>query len=397
MTVNIEKSTAIGEIFAPKSKSAAHRMLISAAICSKKITVFGIENCDDVTATVGALKAIGCDIEYSADTAVINGITPVKEATVDCRESGSTLRFMIPICIALGIKVTFTGSERLFKRPLSVYEDIAREHGIKFIRNEYSLSVDGSFKSTDFTLSGGVSSQFISGLIFALCLMGRGGRINIIPPIVSSPYIDMTVQSVNRFGFSAKRVGNEILFSSEKHDTQDTFTVEGDWSNASFTDALNLLGGNVKITGLDENSLQGDRIYREHFLKFSQKPKIDISQTPDLGPILLAMMAHFHGGTLTGTSALRLKESDRGEAMRNELLKFGCELQINDDSVTVPDVALHSPIETLDPHNDHRICMALAVLCTRYGGKISSAQCVNKSYPGFWDDLKTLGIEILEE
>ena len=395
MTVYIKPSVACGEITAPPSKSISHRALIAAALTNGS-KVNNIAQSEDIKATIGALKTLGADIKINNNSAEIGGFIPQKAShcKIDAKESGSTLRFLIPLCMMCGKKVTFTGAKRLFQRDLSVYEKIAGEQGIVFLRTENSLTVNGCLKSGEYNVRGDISSQFISGLMFALPLLQDDSYIRFTTLPESRPYIDMTVKVLSSFGIVITPLENGYFIKGGQVYNTGEITVEGDCSNAAFLDAFNLLGGSVSVEGLAPETLQGDSIYKDIYKKIKSGGSFDLSDCPDLAPILFALAAHFKGGRFTGTARLRIKESDRAAAMRKELSKFGTKLTVKDNEVIVEESTLHAPKELLNSHNDHRIVMALSVLLSVCGGKIEGAEAVNKSYPEFFLDIKKIGIEV---
>ncbi len=396
MNIRIEKGKARGKVAAPPSKSMAHRLLIAAAMANGVSTVRGISDCADVHATLDCLKALGVRYERCGNDIKLFG-TDMREAQPQeplyCRESGSTLRFMIPVAALSGAAVTLCGEESLMRRPLGVYEELFAERGLSFERADLSVTVCGRLPSGEYSVSGGISSQFITGLIFALPLSGGNSKIKISPPIESRSYIDLTLSAINAFGISAAWSDEFTIEITGGEYTPCDVSVEGDWSGAAFTDALSLVGGQVEVTGLNDKSLQGDRVYREHFSSLSEGfAEIDITDCPDLGPILFAMAAAKHGARIKGTRRLKIKESDRAAAMAAELSKFGAEVDVRENEVIIPPCTLHKPTTALCGHNDHRIVMSLAVLLTLFGGEIEGAEAISKSYPEFFDDLGALGI-----
>ena len=399
MKVKIKKSTPKGTISAPPSKSMAHRMLICAGLSNGRSVIHSIAPSQDILATLDCLKALGANYTYKDNTVIIDGIYPVpsSEKTLYCRESGSTLRFFLPICLASGGKTTLFGSETLLKRPLSVYEDICQNQSIGFSNDGEKITVNGKLSGGEYTVPGNISSQFISGLLFTLPLLETDSIIKIIPPIESMSYIKMTIDALKTFGVVADWLnkttlsikGNQVFSPCKTY-------VEGDYSNSAFFMAMNYLGGNVLISGLNENTLQGDKVCKELFESLNEKSSaIDISDCPDLGPILFAFAAARNGGTFTGTKRLKIKESDRASAMANELKKFGVKVDVFEDTVIVNPLNFHAPDEVLSGHNDHRIVMALCVLLILVGGEIDGAEAVNKSMPDFFEYLKNLNINII--
>ncbi len=399
MIVNIKKSKAIGKVAAPPSKSAAHRALICGAL-SGGSRIENIEYSNDILATLDCLKALGAEVEKRGNTITLGALNPFasKEAVLDCRESGSTLRFMIPICMLSGSKITLKGSERLFARNLTIYEEIAKQNGILFDKGEDSLTVCGTLKSDDYKIAGNISSQFISGLLFALPLLSGDSTLEITGDYESEPYVDLTLKALSDFGIVIEKCDRVYKIKGNQKYTAQHITVEGDYSNAAFLDGFNLLGGDVTVTGLDENSLQGDRIYRQMYTDLkSDKKQFDLSNCPDLAPVMFALSAVYGGAHFTGTKRLKIKESDRASAMAQELAKFGIKVDVADNDVTVYSGELKAPTDVLCGHNDHRIVMALSLLCTLTGGSINEAESVAKSYPDYFSKIKSLGIVIENE
>lgn len=393
MTVYIKKGTARGTVKAPPAKSFAHRMLICAALADSPSVIRGIYESEDVLATVDCARALCADIDIDKKTA---SVVPSEGTGGDllCRESGSTLRFFIPLCLMSGQKRTLKGSARLFERPLGVYERLCREQGLTFEKDGGSVTVCGAPDLSRITVDGSVSSQFITGLMLAAPLTGKDSRITIQPPVVSRPYIDITRAVMKQFGVDTVFENeNTLLIPGAQRYRGCECEVEGDWSNAAFLYTLGAFGS-VRVTGLDRKSVQGDRVFPAQLRKLKKgAAKIDITDCPDNGPALIAAAAAFHGGTLTGTSRLAAKESDRGAAMAEELRKFGAEIAVYGDKIEISG-GIKAPAEPLYGHNDHRIVMALSVLLTLTGGELRGAGAVNKSYPGFFEDLEKLGIEV---
>lgn len=399
MKIKIEKGIARGRVCAPPSKSMAHRLLICAGLSDGECVVHGISDSEDMLATMDCLRALGVKCEKDGETVRVAGIDIRRAAApkqLNCRESGSTLRFFIPIALMTGMETVLAGSRRLMERPLSVYEELFLQRGIGFRKTEREIKICGNLQSGDFELDGNVSSQFVTGLLFALPLLDGDSRIVLRPPVESRSYIDMTLSALKLFGIEAEWQEENVLYiKGNQHYRAGEVFVEGDYSNAAFFAALNLLGGQVKIENLREDSLQGDRIYEELFEKLKRPgAEIDLSDCPDLGPVLFAAAAAKHGGKFTGTSRLKIKESNRGEAMAEELQKFGVTAEVLEKEVFISGQGLRKPEECLDGHNDHRIVMSEAVLLTQTGGIIDGAEAVAKSFPDFFQKLASLGIEV---
>ncbi len=399
MLIRIEKNKLSGAVAFPPSKSDSHRLLIAAALAEGESVIRGISKCDDVMATIESLRALGIDISISGDVATVKGID-IRKSYADkplyVNESGSTLRFLIPLALLNGEVTRFEGKERLFERPLGIYRDITLESGGRFDVEKNGLTISGKLSSGEYKVRGNVSSQFITGLLFALPLLEKDSRIIIQPPFESRPYVDMTVDTLRKFGIKVTfEDENTILISGRQKYIPHDDTVEGDWSAGAFLFALGHLHPEVKACGYNRDTLQGDSKCIEYLdvLKGGYS-RIDISDCPDLGPILFAMAAFFEGAEFTGTRRLLIKESDRCGAVAEELRKFGAEVVISENSVTVRGGNLHKPSEMIRGHNDHRIVMSMAVLCSIFGGKIEGAEAVKKSYPEFFEVMKNLGLRI---
>ena len=403
MKVTFKPAKLYGTVLAPPSKSMAHRMLICGGLAHKGTSVIqGISRSEDVTATLNCLKTLGAEYEKEGDTVTIKGIdirrsTPTKPLA--CNESGSTLRFFLPLCLLSGNEATLKGTEKLLSRPLSVYESICKEQQISYIKNKDSVSVKGVISAGDYKIPGNISSQFISGLLFALPLCEKDSTIDIIPPIESRSYLDLTIEALAEFGVVIEWQDERTLFIKGNQTYQPKNTsVEGDYSNAAFFDALRLFGHEVSVTGLSETSHQGDKAYLKCFELLSKgTPTIHIGDCPDLGPILMAIAAAKNGAVFTGTKRLKIKESDRGAAMASELAKFGVSVTVHEDSIVVYPLSFHAPTETLYGHNDHRIAMALATLLSMTGGTIDGAEAVKKSLPEYFERMKELGADLTSQ
>lgn len=402
MKVTIKRSTARGRITAPPSKSILHRYIICASLSEGQSTVDNVDLSKDIEASLNCAGALGAKTVIEGKKITISGMDknaitgPVR---FDCNESGSTMRFFMGIAMGLGCDSLFYGSETLLGRPMGIYEDICSDQGILFERYPDHIRISGKLKPGTFEVPGNISSQFITGLLFALPMLDKESTIRIIPPVESGSYIDLTLDALRLFGI-------EIISDSDyeyripggqRYTSTDT-VAEGDQSNAAFLDAFNLFGGDVKVEGLKDDSLQGDRVYSNLFEKLKgTEACIDISDCPDLGPVLMGVAALKNGAVFTGTKRLKIKESDRGSVMCMELSKMGVRTQMEEDRITVFKSDYHAPDTTVDSHNDHRIAMTFSVLLSVTGGMVDGAEAVKKSYPGFYDDISSLGIEIIRE
>lgn len=402
MIAEIHPGSAAGIVAAPPSKSMAHRLLICAGLSGGVSHIYGVDLNEDILATMDCLRALGASCTARGDRVTVRGADPRQarpEHALCCRESGSTLRFFIPLALMCNEDVTFTGTEKLLSRPLGVYAQLCAEQGFAFAQSKAQLQVRGRLEAGRFSLPGDVSSQFITGLLFALPLARGDSVISIIPPVESRSYVNLTLQALHAFGIRADWQDDTTLVipGNQQYQPRD-MVVEGDYSGAAFFAALNTLGSDITITGLLPDSLQGDKIYEKHLKSLAQgRPEIDLSDCPDLGPVLFAVAAAKHGAVFTGTRRLKIKESDRATAMAQELAPFGTEVTVEENRVVVNAKAFHAPNTLLCGHNDHRIVMSLAVLLTLTGGKIQGAQAVRKSFPDFFEKLRALGIEVIHE
>ena len=386
-----------GSIIAPPSKSMAHRYLIGAALSGQRCVLSGIDQSEDILATIDCLRALGAEVVIDGDTAVVDAprFMSGECSELECRESGSTLRFFAPLALCLGRRVTLKGAKRLFERPLDIYAELCAEKGFLFEKGEDSLVLCGALDGGDYSVRGDVSSQFITGLVFALTFLNKASAITVVPPFESKPYVDLTLDALRAFGADVRFVSEYKIEIKPAELHGRSCRIEGDHSNAAFLAAFGLVGSDVKVSGLDPYSLQGDRVYAEYFEQISKgRPTLDVSDCPDLAPVLIALAALRNGATLTHTQRLAAKESDRGAAMHEELVKLGGGLVLGDDCITIPKQTLRYSEKALDGHNDHRIVMALSVILSCLGGEIEGAEAVRKSYPAFFEDIKQLGAEV---
>ena len=398
MIANMKPCVLQGTIDAPPSKSMAHRYLIGAALSKGVSAIAGFDYSEDILASIDCLKALGAEITTDQDTVYVNPenfMNPSEKPVLKCRESGSTLRFFIPLALCLGAEVRLEGSTRLFERPLDVYEELCGSCGFTFEKGSNSVTLCGKLQSGEYKIRGDISSQFITGLIFALVHLGEEASIQIVPPFESRSYVDLTLSALQAFGADIA-FENEYLIKIRKSTLSSlTGRIEGDYSNAAFLDAFNHIGSKVEVGNLKKDSLQGDRVYGAYFEKLAEgTPTLDISNCPDLGPVLFAMAALKNGATFTGTDRLKAKESDRGLAMHEELQKLGGGLIFGDNRIIVPKQELENKGMTISGHNDHRIVMAMSIVLSKTGGTIEGIEAVRKSYPNFFEDIKGLGAKV---
>lgn len=401
--VTIAPGRAEGRAVAPPSKSMAHRWLIGSALAGGESIIRRLATSEDMLATSDCLRALGARVEgLENGSCTVRGLDgkpqgmPGRERHLYCRESGSTLRFLLPLCLLDGVRSVLHGTGRLLARPMGIYGELCRERGIFFEQNAETVTVCGRLTAGDYSMRGDVSSQFITGLLFALPLLEGDSRIRLTTHLESRSYLDLTVDALRTFGIRVEFVGEREIFipGGQRYRPVDA-TVEGDHSNAAFLGALNAVGGNVAIEGLREDSLQGDRVWRTHMAALAAgTPTVSLADCPDLGPVLMAVAAAGQGAVFTDAARLKIKESDRGAAMAAELAAFGVKSEISEDGsvIRVPGGMLRAPNRVLYGHNDHRIVMSLAVLCTLTGGSITDARAVAKSMPDFFEVLSSLGI-----
>lgn len=399
MKVIINKSKYSGTINVPSSKSYSHRYLIAAMLSENSSVVSNIYYSNDVLATLNCMSSFGCEYKKDSNSVtVFNNNKVLEDPVFDCFESGSTLRFLIPISLTKYESVTFKGTNKLIERGIDVYEEILSKQNIQVIKNKDSIIIKGKLQAGSFDVNGTSSSQYITGLLFALPLLDGDSVINIIPPFNSKNYVDMTLKVLDEYNIKYTYKGLKIFIPGNQKYVANNAIVEGDYSNAAFLDALNYLDNEVKVLGLIEDSLQGDKKYLEYFKKIDKgHDTLSIGNCIDLAPILMALGAVKHGVTLTGTNRLKIKESDRAAAMQIELAKIGVSVDIFNDFLIVHKCELHQPTSDFDSHNDHRIAMALSILSCMFDIKISNYEAVSKSYPTYFEDLIKLGGKITYE
>ncbi len=401
MKVRIEPGTAHGTVRVPPSKSLLHRMLICAALAGGESVLCNFSGGEDLAATADCLRAMGAKLWQEEDgfhVCGFAGATAEKRGTLPalpCRESGSTLRFLFPVSLLSGGGI-FTGSPRLLERGVGIYESLLASCGITFSRDAHAVTVQGKLTPGNYPIPGNLSSQFISGMLLALPALPGDSTVTVSEPFESRAYTALTTDVLKTFGVTVEHP-DELRFRIPgwQHFRPADVCAEGDWSQAAFFLALNTFGGNVAVTGLCESSLQGDRVCRTLLEKIAHgATEADLSDCPDLAPMLFAAAAAHAGARFTGTRRLAVKESDRAKVMAEELEKFGISVSVAENSVEILPGRLHRPKTDLNGHGDHRIVMALSVLATITGGTVAGAEAVRKSYPDFFRDLSALGIRI---
>lgn len=400
-----------GTVHIPSSKSCGHRGVICAALSKGKSIISGISLSDDISATIDGVRNLGAVIEERNGEFTIDGsnIFNVGEANINCRESGSTARFLIPVASVGGAKCLFTGEGRLPERPLSPLTSLLREHNID-CGDKLPLTISGKLTGGKFYLPGNISSQYITGLLFALPLCENDSDIILTTPLQSAGYVNLTLKILKDFGIDIDETPTGWKIKGNQQYIPTNFTVEGDWSQAAFFMAAGAIGGDIKLKGLSPDSVQGDMeafkifkdfgadIYWENDCLCCKKSalygiSIDASGIPDLVPILAVTAAFAEGETVIyNAERLRLKESDRLSAVAEGLRNIGADVEERSDSLIIRGgTPLHGGV--IDGCNDHRIVMAFSIASTAINDKITitNAESINKSYPDFFDDFNLLG------
>ena len=379
MDITIHPSRLCGEITAIPSKSQAHRLLICAAFADQNTTILCPQTNQDIEATADCLRSLGAKIEYSAEGYLVEPIRTVPEtAVLNCRESGSTLRFMLPIVGALGVDAIFQMASRLPRRPLSPLWEEMERMGCTLTRpTDDTIRCTGKLKSGKYSIDGGVSSQFITGLLFAQALIEGKTELDITGKVESRPYIEMTRKALAQF---------------PNFHSPGMLTVEGDWSNGAFFLTAKALGSDLTVLGLDDHSSQGDKLIAEILCVLkSGYAAISAADIPDLVPVLSVFAAAKNGAAFTDIRRLRLKESDRVASVVNMITALGGRADADEDTLYIRGTGLRGG--TVDSCNDHRIAMAAAIAATVCADPVTvlGAEAVNKSYPQFWEEYRRLG------
>ncbi len=384
-----------GQIAALSSKSQAHRLLICAALAKGQTRILCGPTGRDVEATVRCLRALGAEIEYDGTVYTVTPVTePRHNSVLDAGESGSTLRFLLPVVCALGVQATFLLRGRLGQRPMEPLWSELLRRGARLERGDNEIRVDGTLTGNEFSLAANVSSQFLSGILFALLVLG-GGTLRLETEMESEGYLDMTCDALRTFGANITISGCEIALGPDPLQSPGMLRVEGDWSNAGFWLCADRIGQNsIRVTGLDRASRQGDRAVTDRMEEIcAGNAVIDCGQIPDLAPPLAVLAAFCPGLTrFTGAQRLRLKESDRIASIVELLKNLGAQAGELPDGFWV-EGRQRLPGGTVDSFGDHRIAMAAAIAATACDGPvvIRGAQATEKSYAGFWKDYVNLG------
>ena len=396
MKAIIQPSPLCGEVKAPASKSVAHRALICAALSDKSTQVECSTTSADIEATADCLRQLGAKITKTDTGFLVEPITDSNEnAELNCGESGSTLRFMLPVAASLGKAVSLYGSGRLPERPIGELCEALCSHGCRTSSESIPLTVSGRLTPGDYVIDGSVSSQFISGLLLSLPQTHAESTVTIVGEIQSRPYIDMTLAVLSDFGIKTEFNGNRIkIFANNGYISPEKYTVEGDWSNGAFFICANEIeGNNVKCFGLTDSSTQGDKAVAEIVKKYGSDIRIDVGNIPDLVPVLAVTACFFKATTVFYNAArLKIKESDRLLSTQKMITDLGGCAEATDDTLTVYGTGKLKG-GTVDSFNDHRIVMAAAVAAAACENEtvINGCEAVNKSFPTFFEEYKALG------
>ena len=397
MDIRITPALLKGKINVPPSKSISHRALIAAALAKGESRIYGLLDCVDTIATIEALTALGAKIEKKSDCTIVNGIdTPSEYADINCHESGSTLRFLMPVAAALGVKSIFRGEANLPNRPITPYFTEFTKHNVKFNTAKMPYEMEGKLSGGVYEIAGNISSQFITGFLFALSLLKDDSIIKLTSPLESKPYVDLTIDAMKAFGVTVEEYEQEYRIKGGQTFTPCEYCVEADMSQAAFFLVGKAIGGDIEALGLNFDSRQGDKeiINIVHnFIETRTAFDVDATQIPDLVPIMTVLACFAKGKShIYGCERLRIKESDRLATITEELNKLGADISIVDDSLYINGVEKLCGGECF-AHTDHRIAMSLAIASQRCTEPIiiKGAECVSKSYPTFFEDFKMLG------
>lgn len=417
MTVTLDPKTVLsGTIDIISSKSDIHRCIICAALSDKptKISFYGLSK--DILTTVECVKMLGAGAEFSDGKLVITPCDKnriMQGLTLDCAESGSTARFILPVAAAICKNVSLVGSGRLPERPMSALCESLKEHGAVFTSDKIPLTVRENVKKGGvFSVPGNISSQYISGLLLMLPLLEDGGMVSITTPLESAGYVDMTVETMTKFGIEIiKEQNSYTVKGGQKYTSPGEINAQGDWSSAAFWLCADALGANVVLRGLDENCPQGDRHITDILERFGAKKivskegisfeagrlkgiEIDASDIPDLVPVLSVVACAARGKTtIYGAKRLRLKESDRLETTRDFLTRLGAKVEITEDGLVIEGTGKLEGGRVVG-HNDHRIVMSSAIssLICKKQVIIEGAQAMEKSYTTFFSEFDKLSL-----
>ena len=417
MDVKIYPSKISGRVKVPSSKSVVHRALIASSLSNKESIISNVDFNEDIYATIAALKVLGAKITTSNNTIEVIGLNlnnKLDVVEIDANESGSTLRFIIPLASYLANKVIISGSERLMERPLNIYQDLYIDEGLIF-KDGAKKEIIGSLSGGHYQIDGSVSSQFLSGLMFLLPIIVQDSKIEVLPPFESKPYVDLTIETLKKYNINITSKGDTYFIKGGQSYLPYNLSAEGDYSQAAFFAVLGAINNEVVIENLNLDSVQGDRAILAMLLSLNVKIEeldkavkvyksnissktIDLANTPDLGPILCVLGLFSEAYIkLINVKRLRIKESDRLLAIKSQLEKIGAKVILEENSITIfkLDKFLDKEI-VVSGENDHRIVMAMAIAATSLKAPliINGADAINKSYPNFFNDLSNLGVKV---
>ena len=414
MAVFIHPGKIKGKVVVPSSKSLSHRALLAALLSDEDTKIYNLSICDDVIATMNIMEFLGKTVIDKGDYHLVTKCK-CKEGTLNANESGSTLRFIIPILSYFNKEFCITGSKKLLSRPMGIYQDIYNKQKLVFELNENYIKVNGKLSNGVYEVPGDVSSQFITGLMYLLPLLDGDSRLIIKEPFESKSYVDLTIDVLDKFNVKIESLSNNEYYikGNQKYKSSD-YMVLGDYSQMAFWAVLGTINNDIIIDGMEEESLQGDKEivnilksnagnikYENNFYYVYKSDvkslNIDLGMIPDLGPVLGVLGACSEGESIIyNCGRLKYKESDRLEAIKEELLKMNVDVRVISDKLVIKKCDNVKNIEMIDSHNDHRIFMALAVLGTisSNGVRINDEKCINKSYPTFLKHLEGLGIKV---
>ncbi len=413
--VKISPSSLKGKVVLPASKSVAHRALICAALSGGTSEI----KCDctsrDINATVCALKALGAKIKIQKNVYTVSGIVPQRNLKINCFESGSTARFLLPVAAALGVDAQFIGEGRLPERPFDDLCDVLRQNGVNCSSNKLPIDISGVFSGERFVLPGNVSSQYVSGVLLAAPLMNRDVTVQIKGTLESEPYVDITIDVMSKFGVKVQKTEDGYFVKGGQNYISTNVKVESDWSAAAFFMSAAAIGGEIALEGLNFASSQGDMAALDVFAAFGAEISIvgqtlfvkkgkrlrgisvEVSQIPDMVPAIAVTAAFADGETkITGAARLRLKESDRIKAVCNALKAMGVSVAEDKDGIIIKGSKVSGG--KVDGVNDHRIVMAFSIAANFASGEteIKDSQAVSKSYPEFFRDFEKIGGKVNE-
>lgn len=412
LDIELFPSVLKGEIKAPPSKSLTHRALICAALSNGQSKITNVAYSDDILATIDALELLGAKFEKHGSKLIVKGTKRIKAPSepINCNESGSTLRFLIPVFSLSNKKISFTGNPSLIKRPQSIFEEIFKKDGNTFKIDNNNIVVNGSVTAREYVIKGNVSSQFFSGLMFALPLLEEDSTILLDGILESKAYVDLTIQTLEEFGIEIQELENGYFIKGNQSYEPRNYDIEGDYSQAAFFLVGGVLNGQIKVSDLDHESFQGDKaiitlikkmngkvIYMENgFITQSSSTigrTIDLSDFPDLGPIIALLGSLSKGKTIiTNASRLRIKESDRIESTVRTLKKLGANISSTKDEIIIKGKTSLKGGVTVDSYNDHRIAMMVSIAASLSKEKVilTNANAVSKSYPNFFKDYESV-------